>query len=387
MSPGNPYPAPAALERIDRYLAQHAPATPCVIVDLETVRQRHAALRVMLPDARIYYAVKANPAAPVIAALAPLDIGFDLASTGEIDRCRALGIAADRFCFGNTIKRERDIAWAHAGGIGLFAFDSAAELEKLARAALGARVFCRLSVHGSGAEWPLTRKFGCTPPLAGELLVRARGLGLLPVGVSFHVGSQQTDPGQWAVAIRHAAEVFHACQRQGVALEMLNLGGGLPAHYRTPVPSLSSYGDAIMSALRRDFGESLPNLMIEPGRYLVGDAGLLRSQVLLIARHGHYRERRWVYLDAGRYNGLAETQGERIRYPIRTRHDGGAGEPVVLAGPTCDSTDIIYDRADYSLPLDLAIGDMVDFLSAGAYTASYASVEFNGFPPLATHCI
>jgi ornithine decarboxylase len=127
--------------------------------------------------------------------------------------------------------------------------------------------------------------------------------------------------------------------------------------------------------------------MIEPGRYLIADAGLLRTEVLLIARHGNHDRRRWVYLDAGRYNGLAETQGEAIRYPIRTPHDAGASEPVVLAGPTCDSTDIIYDRANYALPLDLAIGDTIDFLSAGAYTASYASVEFNGFPPLPVHCI
>jgi len=128
-------------------------------------------------------------------------------------------------------------------------------------------------------------------------------------------------------------------------------------------------------------------LMVEPGRYLVGDAGILRSTVLLIARHGNHDPRRWVYLDAGRYNGLAETQGESIHYRIRTPRDGGAAEPVVLAGPTCDSTDIIYDRANYALPVDLAIGDVIDFLAAGAYTASYASVEFNGFPPLATYCI
>jgi ornithine decarboxylase len=119
---------------------------------------------------------------------------------------------------------------------------------------------------------------------------------------------------------------------------------------------------------------------------MVGDAGLLRSQVLLVARHDSHDGRRWVYLDAGRYNGLAETQGERIRYPIRTSRDGGPRASVVLAGPTCDSTDIIYDRANYALPLDLAIGETVDFLSAGAYTASYASVAFNGFAPLATHC-
>lgn len=372
------------LDRIDEHLGLHAPPTPCVIVDLGIVRQRHAELQALLPEACIYYAVKANPAPPVVATLASLGTRFDIASTGEIDRCLALGVAAERLCFGNTIKRERDIAWAHSLGVDLFAFDAAEELEKLARAAPGARVFCRIAAHGSGADWPLSHKFGCAPSMATELLVRARDRGLRPIGVSFHVGSQQTDPRQWTAAITAAAMVFRACARRNLMLEMLNLGGGLPAHYRHPVPPLAQYVETMMAAIHGNFGSAPPRLMIEPGRYMVADAGVLRAQVLLISRH---RTHRWIYLDAGRYNGLAETQGERIKYPIRTPHDGGATDTVVLAGPTCDSTDVLYDRARYALPLALCIGDPVDFLSAGAYTASYASVEFNGFPPIATHCI
>jgi ornithine decarboxylase len=375
-----------AVARIDQYLAQHKPSTPFVVIDLETVRQRCTALQALLPRAHLYYAVKANPAGAVISALARLGVGFELASTGEIDRCLKLGIASDRFCFGNTIKRESDIVQAHKLGIDLYAVDSPAELEKLARAAPGARVFCRLSVHGRGAEWPLTRKFGCSPQLAVELLIRAKALGLRPVGTSFHVGSQQTDPTQWSAALGHAARIFHGCHRQGVGLDLLNVGGGLPAQYRTPVPPLANYVEAILGGVDRHFGGSAPQLIIEPGRYMVADAGILRSQVLLIAQHGNDQQR-WVYLDAGRYNGLTETQGERIHYPIRTPHDAGPSEPVVLAGPTCDGTDIIYDRANYTLPTALTIGDPVDFLTAGAYTASYASVEFNGFPPITTHCI
>lgn len=376
-----------ALHRIDKFLSNHSLPTPFLIVDLESVRQRCRALQSLLPQARVYYAVKANPLAPVISALAGLGISFDLASTGEIERCRQLDIGSARFCFGNTIKRESDIVWARHLGIDLYAFDSQAELDKLARVAPGARVFCRLSVHGRGAEWLFTRKFGCSPQLATELLIRAKQHGLRPVGVSFHVGSQQTDPTQWTTAIGHAARIFHGCQRQGVALDLLNAGGGLPAQYRVPVPPLASYAEAIVGAITRHFGGSTPELMIEPGRYMVAEAGMLRTQVLLIARHGYREQRRWVYLDAGRYNGLTETLGERIYYPIRTSADAGSEEPVVLAGPTCDSTDVIYDRANYALPTTLAIGDNVDFLSAGSYTASYASVEFNGFPPLATHCI
>ncbi len=261
------------------------------------------------------------------------------------------------------------------------------EVEKIARAAPGAQVFCRLLVSGKGADWPLTRKFGCDAELAADLLPHARSLGLRPRGLSFHVGSQQTDPTQWQAPIAAAAGIFHACARRGLELAFLNVGGGLPAQYRTPIPPLDAYAEVIDEALRKHFGGARPEIVIEPGRYVVGDAGVLRSEVLLIAKKSRQAEKRWVYLDAGRYNGLPETQAERIRYRIRTSHDGKRCGPVVLAGPTCDSTDIIYEHAGYELPLDLDFGDKIDFLSAGAYTASYASVEFNGFTPIRTYCI
>jgi ornithine decarboxylase len=373
--------------RIDAFLAAARPVTPCVVVDLAHVRARYHALQAALPAARIYYAVKANPAPPVITALAELGAAFDVASPGEIARCRGLGVAPASLSFGNTIKREADIAAARADGIGLFVADAEAELRKLARAAPGAGVVIRLAVHGGGADWPLTRKFGCDAPTATHLLLLAADLGLHPRGLSFHVGSQQTDPAKWAPPIAHAAEIFRHCARHGVTPDLLNLGGGLPAHYRDPVPPLAAYAAAIEDALARHFGAARPRLLIEPGRYLTGDAGLLRATVLLVAERPHPGGRRWIYLDAGRYHGLAETQGEAIRYRLRTSRDGAAVAPAILAGPTCDSTDIIYERHSPDLPVDLAEGDSVDFLSAGAYTASYAAVEFNGFPPLATHCI
>jgi len=379
--------AGSGADRIDQFLSAERPATPCVVIDLDRVRARYRTLRALFPAAQIYYAVKANPAAEIVAALASMDAAFDLASSGEIDRCRGLGVTAERLSFGNTVKREADIARAHADGIDLFAFDSAAELDKLARAAPGARVFCRMLVQGRGAEWPLTRKFGCDRRTAIDLLVRAKQSGLSPVGVSFHVGSQQTDPGRWRTAIAHAAEIFRGCARQGLALDLLNLGGGLPAQYRTPVPGLPIYAETIEATLRERFGGARPRILIEPGRCLVGDAGVLRAEVLLIARRRSQPDRRWVYLDAGRYNGLPESLGERIQYRLRAPHTHEPGEPVILAGPTCDSTDILYGKAGYERPRDLAIGDPVDFLSAGAYTASYASVEFNGFPPIKTYCI
>lgn len=376
-----------ATGRMELFLSKQSNPTPLIVIDVDIVRGQYLALSHLFPQTTVFYAVKANPEPAVISALASLGANFDLASEGEIDRCLGLGITADRISFGNTIKRETEIARARDHGVDLFAFDSAAELEKLARAAPQSRVFCRLLVESKGADWPLTRKFGCAATMAIDLLKRAKTLGLRPAGVSFHVGSQQTDPQQWVAPVEAAAGIFHACAHSGIELDFLNLGGGLPAHYRSPILPLRTYAEVIHAALMKHFGGSRPRIAIEPGRYLVADAGLLRATVLLIARKAPAARERWVYLDAGRYNGLAETQGERIRYRLRTPGDATRVGPVIIAGPTCDSTDVIYDRARYELPLDLAIGDPVDFLSAGAYTASYASVEFNGFSPIQTFCI
>lgn len=373
--------------KIDHWLAVAEPPTPFVVIDLDVIRDQYCQLADSFSFADIFYAVKANPAPQVIQVLAGVGARFDLASEGEIDRCFAQGIPAARFSFGNTVKRASDIARAYAHGVRLFAFDSQGELEKLAAHAPEASVFCRLAVSGNSADWPLTRKFGCHPEMARHLLLEARRLGLRPIGLSFHVGSQQTDPHAWDEPIALTAELFHDCAARGIHLDLLNLGGGLPSHYRTPVPPLADYAEAITSALRAGFGGSQPRLIIEPGRYLVGDAGLLRAQILLVARKSRHARHRWIYLDAGRYNGLAETLGERIHYRLRTSRDGEATGPVILAGPTCDSTDIVYDKAGYELPIGLATGDWVDFVSAGAYTASYASVEFNGFAPIQTYCI
>jgi ornithine decarboxylase len=223
--------------------------------------------------------------------------------------------------------------------------------------------------------------------MAADLLVTARQLGLRPVGVSFHVGSQQTDPQAWGSAIAHAAWIFRTCAHRGLHLDLVNLGGGLPAHYRAPVPPLSKYAEAIETALSREFGTGRPRILIEPGRYLVGDAGLLRTEVLPISRKSQHERERWIYLDAGLYNGLDETLNERIHYRIRTPCDGGPCGPVILAGPTCDSADILYRRDPYELPLELAIGDPVDFLAAGAYTTRVAALAFNGFPPIRSYLI
>lgn len=375
--------------RINRFLDEVRPPTPCLVLDLDVVAERYRQLREALPDADVYYAVKANPHPDLLRVLVALGASFDVASPGEIDQVLAAGADPARISYGNTIKKERDIAVAYRRGVRLFAFDSLGELEKLAAAAPGASVFCRILADGDGADWPLSRKFGCVPAMAVDLLRLAPALGLDPCGVSFHLGSQQRDPDQWGRPLAQVAELFATLAADGIRLRMVNLGGGFPAQYEGPVPAIERYGQAIDAAVDRYFGDDArPELVVEPGRYLAGDAGVLCTEVVLVSRKAQDDERRWVYLDAGVFGGLAETLGESIKYRLRTSvdEDGGPVGPVVLAGPTCDSLDVLYETYEYRLPEALRPGDRVLFLSAGAYTRSYCSVGFNGFEPLAVHC-
>ena len=373
--------------KIARYLSDHQPATPCLVLDIDRVEQNFHALQAALPLARIYYAVKANPAPQVLGRLVGLGSHFDAAGIEEIEMCLAAGATPAQISFGNTIKKGTAIARAHAAGIGLYAFDSVEELEKIAVHAPGARVYCRILVENAGADWPLSRKFGTSPEVAIELLRRAISLGLDAYGVSFHVGSQQTDTAAYAAAIGQAALVVTSLRRAGIDLRMVNLGGGFPVQYREEVPGIDRFADHIMAAMTRHFGNDLPDILIEPGRFLVGDAGVVSSEVVLVSQRRAEDPLRWVYLDIGRFGGLAETEGEAIRYAITTAHDGGATGPVAVAGPTCDGADILYERSNYRLPMALATGDRVEVQSAGAYVTTYASQRFNGFAPLAEHYI
>ncbi|MFO1185382.1 MAG: type III PLP-dependent enzyme [Bauldia sp.] len=374
-------------DRIRAFLKERRPEGPCLVVDLDVVRDNYRAFSRALPDSRIYYAVKANPAPEILRVLAELGSAFDCASLAEIGMVLEAGATADRISFGNTIKKERDIARAFELGVRLFAVDCVAEVDKVARAAPGARVFCRILSECEGAEWPLSRKFGCVPELAVGVLEHAQAVGLDAHGISFHVGSQQPNTEAWDQALASSAEIFRILSDRGIQLRMVNLGGGFPARYLKEVPAVQTYGASINAALRRHFGNRIPETIIEPGRGMVGDAGLIKAEVVLISKKDECDDVRWVYLDIGKFGGLAETMDEAIRYPIRTPHDGGEVAPCVVAGPTCDSADVLYEKTPYWLPLSLTIGDEILIEGAGAYTTTYSAVAFNGFPPLAQYVI
>jgi len=374
-------------DRIRAFLAERRPEGPCLVVDLDVVRENYAAFTRALPDTRVFYAVKANPAPEILSLLAELGSSFDTASVTEIELALAAGATPDRISFGNTIKKERDIARAYDLGVRLFAVDCHAEVDKIARAAPGAKVFCRVLCDGAGAEWPLSRKFGCAPDMAIDVLEHAHRSGLRATGVSFHVGSQQRDLEAWDRALEMAGGVFRTLAARGIVLTMVNLGGGFPTRYLKDVPEVGAYGEAIFGALRRHFGNRLPETIIEPGRGMVGGAGAIKAEVVLISRKSDDDPTRWVFLDIGKFGGLAETMDEAIRYPISTPRDGGDVAPCILAGPTCDSADVLYEREPYHLPLGLEIGDEILIEATGAYTTTYSAVAFNGFAPLQSYVI
>ena len=223
--------------------------------------------------------------------------------------------------------------------------------------------------------------------MAVDLLVLARDLGLEPYGLSFHVGSQQRDIGAWDAAIGKIKIIFDRLKEEkDIKLKMLNMGGGFPANYISRTNDLATYAAEITHFLKEDFGDDFPEIILEPGRSLCSNAGILVSEVVLVSRKSHTSLHRWIYTDVGKFSGLIETLGEAIKYPIYTEKQG-AMEEAVIAGPTCDSADIMYEDHKYELPLNLDIGDRLYWFSTGAYTTTYSAIEFNGFPPLKQYLI
>jgi len=375
------YYAPATFQRMKALADQHE--TPFVVIDTKIIAQAYDDLRAGFEFAKVYYAVKANPAVEVIDLLKDKGSNFDIASIYELDKVMSRGVGPERISYGNTIKKARDVRYFYEKGVRLFATDSEADLRNIAKAAPGSKIYVRILTEGStSADWPLSRKFGCQTDMAMDLLILAKQLGLVPYGISFHVGSQQRDIDVWDAAIAKVKVIFERLKEEdGIQLQMINMGGGFPANYITRTNSLETYAEEIIRFLKDDFGDELPEIILEPGRSLISNAGVLVSEVVLVARKSRTAVERWVYTDVGKFSGLIETMDEAIKFPIWTEKKGEM-EEVVIAGPTCDSADIMYEHYKYGLPLNLASGDRLYWFSTGAYTTSYSAVEFNGFPPL-----
>jgi ornithine decarboxylase len=341
-------------------------------MDLDAVTAAYRRMSAALPGVALHYAMKCNGFPPVLTTLKHLGCRFEVASARELDELIPLGVDAADVLFSNPVKAPRQIAHAYAAGVRQFAFDSLAELDKLAALAPAAAVVVRLAAPDIDSDVPSEGKFGVDAEAAVALLLAARDRDLRPYGIAFHVGSQMMRPGAWAAPLTEAGEIMAKLATDGVHLDMVDVGGGFPARYDAPPPPLAEYGAVIGAGLA-----ALPypvRAVAEPGRALVAEAGTLVATVIGTAERAG---RRWVHLDVGAFNGLMESleTGNRLRFPMWDSL-GTDPEPAHVTGPSCDSQDTIL--FDVPLSRGLAAGDRVFIGSTGAYTTVYAS-SFNGF--------
>jgi ornithine decarboxylase len=363
--------AKSTLFKALNFLDRHEVETPCLLMDRERIR--HKALKVGsgIRKAKVFYAVKANPEAEILQFINELGMGFEIASEGELSILRSMGVEPERIISSNPVKSPSFLQKAYGYGVRWFAFDSKEEVDKMARWAPDARLYVRLSVPNEGSEWPLSRKFGVELEEALHLLLYARERGLMPMGVTFHVGSQCTNLYNWSIALDKTRRLWDMALEKGIQLEHLNMGGGYPINYTKGVPTVEMIEENINRLLEEKFPE-LSEIHLEPGRAIVGDAGIMVTEVIGKAKRG---DENWLYINVGVFNGLMESLGG-IRYTYLGESNSGRLLSWTLAGPSCDSFDVIDRNVRLHEP---HTGSLLLILSGGAYTTSYAS-EFNGFP-------
>jgi ornithine decarboxylase len=343
---------------------------PFLLIDTGIIREKMRRFVAAMPRVRPHYAVKANPDARVVSVLRDEGAGFEIASISELDLLLSLGVPAAEIFYSNPMKSRDWLAYAAGKGVEWYVVDAVEELRKVHAVKPDAKLYLRLDTPNIGADWPLAGKFGAHATEIPEIIATAAALGADLAGVTFHVGSQCRNPENWRVGLEKARAAFDQMIAAGLKPRLVNIGGGFPVRHVKPIPSIEVIGETVNRAL-----EAFPpevKVIAEPGRYLVSDAGYLVCRVVGTAtRNGT----RWMYWDAGMFGGIIET-AEGLKYKIRTER-AGHDVPWTIAGPTCDSVDVVL--RDEALPVDLQEGDFIYIRNAGAYTTAYAST-FNGFP-------
>jgi ornithine decarboxylase len=358
-------------QRIHALAAVHG--TPLLVLDRARLVQEYRAFRRLLPRVRLYYAVKANPHPDVIRTFAELGACFDVASEGEMRHVLACGVHADRMIFANTVKRPEALSFAKNVGADFVTFDSEPELYKIAKHAPGCRVLCRARVGNAGSQVNLSLKFGADSEQVVPLLLKARALGLRAEGISFHVGSQCGDYDNYRRAFETTSALVGEAGRRGLALSTIDVGGGFPIRQVADEhATIQSYGSQMRRDLDRLFGPEI-DLIAEPGRALVGPAGMLLTRVVGRSIRNNMN---YYYLDDGVYGDFSGIVFDHSRYEFRSLKRT-AKYRSVLAGPTCDSFDTIADGVE--LP-ELHVGDVIYVPNIGAYSCASA-VVFNGIEP------
>jgi len=360
--------------RLDFELARQAAHRgydkPFLLVDPAIIRTKARRFKAAMPRVHPHYAVKANPHPEVLRTLIAEGVSFEIASIAELDLLLSLGVAPAEIYYSNPMKSRQYVAYAAAKGVEWFVVDSVEELRKVVEIKRDAKLYLRIDAPNVGSDWPLSGKFGAEPGEADEIVQAAVALDADLAGVTFHVGSQCRNPENWRVGIDNAKRLFRSMRLKGLRPRLLNIGGGYPVQHTKPIPSIETIGETVNRALA-----GLPagtRVMAEPGRYLVSDAGWFVCRVVGTATR---RGSRWVYLDAGMFGGIIETT-EGLQYEVVTERHGKL-IPYTVAGPTCDSVDVVM--REQMLPEDLRADDFVYIPNAAAYTTAYAS-NFNGFP-------
>lgn len=356
--------------RLAGLAARHG--TPLLVIDCEAIRRQYRSLSAALPGVELFYALKPLPDAAVVATLRALGAGFDVATTGEIELIRAQRVAPGRCIHTHPIKRDADIRAALGFGIRTFVADNPDEIRKFERYRDRAELLLRVSFRNPAAVVDLSRKFGCEPGAVPPLLELARKLGVRVKGLSFHVGSQVADPGRYVEAIDTCRELMiHSAERGLAQLEVLDIGGGFPIPYGGGGEPIARF----CRPIRRELA-TLPEhvrVIAEPGRFIAGPAG---TCITAVTGRAQREGRWWYYLDDGLYGSFSGQLYDHALYPIESLGKRGARHPSVLAGPTCDSIDVI--REDLPLP-QLDLGDLLIGRMMGAYTSATAS-DFNFIP-------
>jgi len=346
--------------------------SPLVILDCERVRVQYRKLRKALPGVDLHYALKPMPHASVVNTIVAEGGFLDLATTGEVQLVERLGVAPDRCIHTHPIKRPQDIVNAIKFGVRTFVADNPDEVRKFTRHTADAELLLRVSFRSPGAVVDLSRKFGCDPEGVLELARLAAELGIGVRGLSFHVGSQARDSAKHVEALQSCVKLMAAARREKLGtFDTLDIGGGFPIDYAQPVEDISRFCAPLRAALGK-----LPKrvrVIAEPGRYIVGPSAIGVASVMGRAmREGHW----WYYLDDGLYGSYSGQLFDHARYPVEPLRDSEERLPSVLAGPTCDSIDVIAENL--MLP-ELKTGDLIVGRAMGAYTWASAS-EFNFFP-------
>lgn len=353
--------------------------TPFFFTSRAVLKHNYNVFKGLFHNSEVYYAIKANADPKILTYLAELGSGFEAASSFEIDSLLNLGVQPEKIIYGTSVKPAEHIKFAHKHGINRFAADSREEIEKIAANAPGSKVFVRAIVDDTGSVFTFSERFGAPIETVKELVMLVHAMGLKTYGISFHVGSQATNDNRWSNAVNLVRPVIESLAKEGISLEMLDIGGGFPVAYynHQNVPQLPEIVAHVRNSLH--MLPYMPKILMEPGRGIVASSTVMVAEVISRTVRGG---KVWLCLDAGIYNALYEAmvhQGmtQYNVHPLVEQEGLAQTIHATLAGPTGDSLDII--ARDIEVPEYVGVGDKLIFENAGAYTVTMSS-PFNGFP-------